>query len=324
MTKVVVDRDEYLEILGFTTYAFLTEKITKYSGITGGQRALGEYIENFVYGKVAEVAFKNFLEKNYNIEVLTDLDLEDFILGVYLPDLVAFKSSQSDWEVVRFWIDVKEIRRDQRWLLVPKVSSQASPRLYDAYVAVWVGLPDEHLYWIISQVKEIGQKLGNDWMERAKDLASKVNKILCEVKGFVLWEDINLMENAKKGEDIALHKAEGIIDMKMGKIFVVMLPLPNEGGSKTVDYEKLRVLLSKLKIDKFASLDIIGKIVLEKIGIKSYFEFAPLQASINACERGLNILIAGSKNEAKHAISVIEEYNTSSMEEIDYKIIYKK
>ncbi|KAA0009267.1 MAG: winged helix-turn-helix transcriptional regulator [Thermoplasmata archaeon] len=132
------------------------------------------------------------------------------------------------------------------------------------------------------------------------------------------------MENAKKGEDIALHKAEGIIDMKMGKIFVVMLPLPNEGGSKTVDYEKLRVLLSKLKIDKFASLDIIGKIVLEKIGIKSYFEFAPLQASINACERGLNILIAGSKNEAKHAISVIEEYNTSSMEEIDYKIIYKK
>jgi len=132
------------------------------------------------------------------------------------------------------------------------------------------------------------------------------------------------MENAKKGEDVALHNAEGIIDMKMGKIFLAMLPLPNEGGSKAVDYKKLKDAVMRKKIDKFASLDIVGKIALQKIGIKPSFEFSPLNASINACERGLNVFIAGNENESRDAISKIEEYNAASIEKIDYEIVYKK
>jgi len=212
MVEVKVTKDDYLEILGFTSYAFLTGKITRYSGITGGQRALGEYIENFVYGKVAEVAFKKFSLQEHGVEVLTDLDLADFILGLYLPDLIAFKNSRSEWEILKFWVDVKEVRRGQRWLLVPKVGSQSSPRLYDAYVSVWVGLPDEHLYWTISQVEDVSRRLGQDWVERAEDLAEKVSNIRCEIKGFVLWEDVKLMEDAVAGDD----NAREVLDSRFG------------------------------------------------------------------------------------------------------------
>lgn len=132
------------------------------------------------------------------------------------------------------------------------------------------------------------------------------------------------MEDARKGEDIALHNAEGIIDMKMGKIFLAMLPLPNEGGSKVIDYRKFKDALKGKKIDRFASLDIVGKIALQKIGIEPSFEFAPLDASINACERGLNVFVAANENEARAAISKIEEYNAASIEKIEYEIVYKK
>lgn len=199
--KVTVTKDEYVEILGFTTYAFLTGRITRYSGIIGGQRALGEYIENFIYGKVAEIAFRRFLHKNLSIETLTDADVADFILGVYLPDLVAVKNQNNQWDVLRFWTDVKEVRRGQKWLLVPKISSNSSPRLYDAYVAMWVGLPDDHLYWVISQMEDVRGKLGQDWMRRAEEIADSVSNIQCEIKGFVLWSDVQKMIDAVENGD---------------------------------------------------------------------------------------------------------------------------
>lgn len=200
-TSISVSKEEYLEIIGFTTYAFLTGKITKYSGITGGQRALGEYIENFIYGKVAEVAFRKFLQENLNIEALTDADVADFILGVYLPDLVAVRNKNNQWDVLKFWVDVKEVRRGQKWLLVPKISSKSSPRLYDAYVAVWVGLPDEHLYWIISQIEGVREKLESGWKKKAEEVADSISRIKCEIKGFVLWSDVQKMKDAVENGD---------------------------------------------------------------------------------------------------------------------------
>lgn len=132
------------------------------------------------------------------------------------------------------------------------------------------------------------------------------------------------IENAKKGEDVGLKNAEGIIDMKMGKIYLAILPMPCEGGSKAVDFKKLKEKIMNLKINKTAAMDIIGKITFEKLGIKPSFEFDALNASINAAERGLNIFMAGKESEIRHAISRIEEYNASSIEKINYKIIYKK
>lgn len=199
--KARVTKDQYYEILGFTTYAFITGKITRYSGIIGGQRALGEYIENFIYGKVAEVAFSTFLQSRFGVETLTDVDIADFILGIYLPDLVAIKNQNGQWDVLRFWTDVKEVRREQRWLLVPKISSNSSPRLYDAYVAVWVGLPDDHLYWAISQIEDVKKKLGRDWIRRAEEIADSISEIQCEIKGFVLWEDVQRMIDAVENND---------------------------------------------------------------------------------------------------------------------------
>lgn len=198
--EVSVPREKYLEILGFTIYTYYAGKITAYSGIMGGKRALGEYIENFIYGKVAEVAFQEFLRRKFRLEALTDLDIADFILGVYLPDIIAVKKEEG-YEVMKFWIEVKEVRRDQRWLLIPASSTRSRP--YDAYVAVWVGLPDEHIAWLVKNVPEVSAKMSSEWKRMLKNIEDVVENIPCKIIGYASWEDVESVEKAKQGNDQA-------------------------------------------------------------------------------------------------------------------------
>jgi hypothetical protein len=186
--EVYVRRESYLEILGFTTYAYITNRITKYSGMAGGRvRTLGEFIENFVYGKVAEEAFKLFLNKELALRTLTEVDVADFYSGVYLPDVVAIEKNQS-WEPAKFWVDVKEVRRDQKWLLIPASSIRERP--YDAYVAVWVGLPDDHILWLIGNLNEVKRRMSDHWLKKVDELTKSIEAIPCKICGFATWNDV--------------------------------------------------------------------------------------------------------------------------------------
>jgi len=194
-TQVTVPKDKYLEILGFTIYTYLAGRITAYSGIMGGKRSLGEYIENFIYGKVAEVALQTFLVKEYGLETLTDLDIADFVLGEYLPDIIAFRRDE-EYEQAHFWVEVKEVRRDQKWLLIPASAVRSRP--YDAYVAVWVGLPDEHIAWLVKYVPQVEKVMGEGWKKRLAELEEIITNIPCKVIGFVPWGDVELVIRAKE------------------------------------------------------------------------------------------------------------------------------
>lgn len=187
-TEIFVGRDRYLEVIGFTSYVYITGRITKYSGMAGGRmRTLGEFIENFIYGKIAEEAFKLFLRTQLKLDTLTELDVADFYQGIYVPDIVALKKN-CDFVPLNFWIDVKEVRRDQRWLLVPAPSIRQRP--YDAYVAVWVGLPEDHVIWLVENVPEAKKKMSKDWIDKVSEVANNVNKIQCRIIGFALWNDV--------------------------------------------------------------------------------------------------------------------------------------
>jgi hypothetical protein len=208
---VEVTKNEYIEILGFITFTYFSGKIAKVSGLFGGVRALGEYLENFVYGKIAEVALAKFLERELKIKALTDLDLPDFILGEYLPDIVAFYVNGNAFVPAEFWIEVKEVRREQKWFLVSASSVRKRP--YDAYVAVWVGLPDEHVAWLVSNVDEARKKMSEQWKEKIRNLSDKIENIPCRVLGFVSWEDVKNVLRATEGDT----KAGDELDKKFGK-----------------------------------------------------------------------------------------------------------
>lgn len=208
--NINVSKEDYIEVLGFTSFAYLSGKIAKISRLFGGKRSLGEFLENFIYGKIAEIAFRNFLQQNFKIETLTDLDFPDFILGDYLPDIVAFKKNGS-FIPLNFWIEIKEVRREQKWFLIPASSIRQRP--YDCYVGVWVGLPDEHLMWLMKKVPEISKKMTKEWISVVDRIANEVEKIPCKIIGFVLWEDIKLLLDANNGSE----KAKEMLNKKFGE-----------------------------------------------------------------------------------------------------------
>jgi len=217
-SKTAVYKEQYLEALGFTVYAYLSGKITKYSGMAGQKtRTLGEFIENMVYGKIGELAFKNFLKENLDIEVLTEVDIAGFYNGSFLPDIPSY----ADGKALKFWIDVKEIRRDQKWLLIPasSVNSRVNSRPYDAYVAVWVGLPDEHILWLIENVPYIKNKMDGSWVKKVQKLADSIENIPCEVMGYVTWYDVQkVIDYFDKSDNSAKECLEKKFKTKSGKM----------------------------------------------------------------------------------------------------------
>lgn len=128
------------------------------------------------------------------------------------------------------------------------------------------------------------------------------------------------IENASRGEDVGIKNIEGIIDLSLGKIFLISLPSITRGGSKKVNLEKLSKKLEEIRVDKTGITDIVGKITLKKLKRKYDFEFSPIQTSIEIAQKGLNVALVGDEKEMKHAVSKIEEYNANAIDEIKYEL----
>lgn len=131
----------------------------------------------------------------------------------------------------------------------------------------------------------------------------------------------NAMEDARKGEDVLIKNIRGIINLQIGKIFLFSLPSANKGGAKKIDTKKLREKIEEIKADRIGIMDVIGKVAIEKAGLKYDIEFSPAQAAIEGVKRGLNIALLGEEKEVRRAIMKIEEYNANSIENIEYEVI---
>ena len=260
---IYVEKEKYLEIIGFASYVFFTKQITKYSGMAGGRiRTLSEFWENFIYGKIAEEAFKLFLNRNFSLKTLTEVDIAGFCKGKYLPDIVSLKSN-SDFIPLNFWIDVKEVRRDQKWSLVSASSTQQRP--YDAYVVVWVGLPEEHIIWLVKNVPEVEKRMSKEWLNEVSRIAENIEKIPCRIIGFVLWNEI----------DATMHKEDHALRTKGGFYFDGKTPLfdPEDSSWKGVKVkENIGFFLSKLKQESkwelLASLILKNKKIIGEVPLK--------------------------------------------------------
>ena len=129
------------------------------------------------------------------------------------------------------------------------------------------------------------------------------------------------MRDAVKGEDVPLKDLDGIIEHSMGKLYLVELPSAREGGSRAVSLDKIEEILMKTNPDKIGIGDIVAKSIMKKLGRKYDFEFAPIESSIEAVQRGLSVIFLGSGDKIGIAISIIQDFNSSSMDKIGYEMI---
>jgi len=99
-----------------------------------------------------------------------------------------------------------------------------------------------------------------------------------------------VLKTANAGEDVALVKLGGTIQLKPGHVVLIQVPTINEGGSKACDTERIMEIYNR-GFDRIGIMGTVSRAVTTKLGIKTDFEFATPDACVAAAKRGLNVLV---------------------------------
>ncbi|BAW31331.1 MAG TPA: winged helix-turn-helix transcriptional regulator [Methanothermobacter sp.] len=122
-----------------------------------------------------------------------------------------------------------------------------------------------------------------------------------------------VLHDAKKGEDVALTELSGLINLKKGKVTILVLPRINEGGSRAANLQKIKKIYEQ-DYDKVGVMGTVARAVADKLNLRVDFEFATPEATLAAAKRGLNVLVLAVGRMSKSIARKLEEEN------IEYKM----
>ncbi len=115
-----------------------------------------------------------------------------------------------------------------------------------------------------------------------------------------------VLNDASKGEDVALIKLTGIIELRNGTVTIIKLPTINQGGSRASDMDKIQRIYKK-GFDKVGIMGTISRTVTDKLEIFPDFEFATPYATVAAAKRGLNVLVFAVGKMTKSITTKLDE-----------------
>jgi len=127
--------------------------------------------------------------------------------------------------------------------------------------------------------------------------------------------------DAGKGEVLAVRGLEGIVGLRPGRIIVGRLPPIRDGRPRPLTTEAARKLARKAKGAVVAVLDVAGTVAARQLGRRPQIEFAALSGSIEAAERGVNVLLLVPEERAAEALEAIEGANARLEDKIPYESI---
>jgi len=126
--------------------------------------------------------------------------------------------------------------------------------------------------------------------------------------------------DAHAGEDLGLTNLQGKVRVKPGKVLLIKIPSIKEGGSRVVDLAKVKKLYKSFKPDRIGVIGVVGRAVLNKLGIKADFEFGISRATAIAASRGLNVFVLVVGRMANYVIEEIDVENVKHAVCVTYEV----
>lgn len=114
-----------------------------------------------------------------------------------------------------------------------------------------------------------------------------------------------VLKSALAGDDVALEKLGGTIQLKPGHIIVILVPTIKDGGSKACNNEMIIEIYNK-GFDRVGIMGTVSRAVTTKLKIDIDFEFATPDATVAAAKRGLNVLVFAVGKMSKSLIRKLE------------------
>lgn len=129
------------------------------------------------------------------------------------------------------------------------------------------------------------------------------------------------LADAEPGDEVVVADLTGLVELTPGKIAVVALPSPMEGGIVRVDMPRLRSLLKDLpRADKTAALGTGARVLAAKLGTID-LDFAAARAAFNAAERGLDVRLYVTRDRLPEAMQAFEQGNAGTLKRVPIEVV---
>ncbi|MES2156103.1 MAG: MarR family transcriptional regulator [bacterium] len=126
--------------------------------------------------------------------------------------------------------------------------------------------------------------------------------------------------DAKRGEEVIVADLKGMVGLEPGRLRVVSLPAPAEGGIARIDTARLATDVRRSAWHKVGAHGTGARILargLAKAGLlRLDFEFAADRAAFNAAERGLDVLLFASRDRLAEVLSGFERQNDVTLRRV--------
>lgn len=119
---------------------------------------------------------------------------------------------------------------------------------------------------------------------------------------------------AKRGDPVRVRDLEGIVDLRPGKISIARLT-----GRTTANGG--RRVFRRVRPDVVAAFDLRGQGIAAKLAVDRRIEFAVVPGSIEAAQRGLNVLLLCPEDRVAEVVAAIEDANARSEDKIPYETL---
>ena len=127
-------------------------------------------------------------------------------------------------------------------------------------------------------------------------------------------------QDAKPLEDVGLRDVKGKVKTRQGKVVMVRLPSTSDGGSRAVDLAKVRWFYEEFQPDRIGVVGVVGRAVLNKLGLKADLDFGITRATALAAERGLNVFVVVVGRMVNRVIEEIDTTNVKHGSNITYEV----
>lgn len=126
------------------------------------------------------------------------------------------------------------------------------------------------------------------------------------------------LSDAAPGNEVLVEDVTGSLISKTGIIHVLQIPRVIEGGSKQVNIDSIRGIISGF--DRVGAMGTSAKVTCKKAAIHLNFEVDVIQSAMLSALRGLNCLILASGGMAELVMTRIDERNKNSIRRIQCSI----
>ena len=129
------------------------------------------------------------------------------------------------------------------------------------------------------------------------------------------------VNSATKGEYLAVRGLEGIVRLRPGKVTILRVPSAKESGRKQIDIAKAGRIAKRHSTGAVAVVDLVGRILARKMDLDVDIAFSVLPGTLEAAQRGLDVLVLCPEDRVTEFISGIEEANSRIEDKIAYETV---